>query len=229
MDNFEESPMSKLPVIAKPESLAKMARDALLNSILSGELNTDEVYNEMALAKDLGISRTPVREALLELSVLGFIQFIPRRGVVVNRFDRQDIDEIFELRKALETAIVEKAARAVPPADLADIEKTLGDQRAAFVCSIISVAVWLKGSPEKIEAARIAMGAVAPTPIRIPAAEAVLAGKKPDEATLADAARSAADHIAPIDDLRSSAAYRKSLAETLTRRLLAACVEDLTA
>ncbi len=124
--------MSKLPAIAKPASLAKMARDALLNSILSGELNTGEVYNEMALAKDLGISRTPVREALLELSVLGFIQFIPRRGVVVNRFDRQDIDEIFELRKALETAIVETAARTDPPADLVDIEKTLSDQRAAM-------------------------------------------------------------------------------------------------
>lgn len=124
--------MSKLPAIAKPESLAKMARDSLLNSILSGELNSDEVYNEMALAKDLGISRTPVREALLELSVLGFIKFIPRRGVVVNRLDRQDINEIFEIRKALETAIVEKAARAEVPADLTEIEKTLRDQRAAM-------------------------------------------------------------------------------------------------
>ena len=114
----------------------------------------------------------------------------------------------------------------VPGPDEA-VRRTRMGQRTAFVCSIISVAVWLKESPEKIEAARIAMGAVAPTPIRIAAAEAVLTGKKPDEATLAEAAKTAAAHIAPIDDLRASAEYRKSLAETLTRRLLAACVEDL--
>ena len=105
--------------------------------------------------------------------------------------------------------------------------RTRMGQRTAFVCSIISVAVWLKGSPKKIEAARIAMGAVAPTPIRIAAAESVLTGKKPDEATIAEAAKMVAAHIAPIDDLRATADYRKSLAETLTRRMLAACVEEL--
>ncbi len=124
--------MPKLQSLNKPESLAKMARDALLDSILSGHLKLDEVYNEMALAKDLGISRTPVREALLELSVQGLVRFIPRKGVVINRFTETDVAEIFELRKALETAIVERVARNDPPVNMAVIERTLTDQRTAF-------------------------------------------------------------------------------------------------
>lgn len=127
--------MPKLQSLSKPESLAKMARDALLDSILSGHLVHDEIYNEMSLAKDLGISRTPVREALLELSVQGLIRFIPRKGVVINRFTETDVAEIFELRKALEAAIVEKAATADFPADLSAVEKTLRQQREAFKSS----------------------------------------------------------------------------------------------
>ncbi|MCP4692711.1 MAG: GntR family transcriptional regulator, partial [Desulfobacterales bacterium] len=60
--------MAKLDALPKPRPLAKMAYEALKASITSGKLAPGEIYNEMALAKELNISRTPVREALLELS-----------------------------------------------------------------------------------------------------------------------------------------------------------------
>lgn len=123
--------MPNLSAIKQPESLAKMAYEAIRNSILSGQWITGELYNEKAIATDLGISRTPVREALLELASQDLIIFLPRRGLMVNRFTRRDVDEIFELRKAIELTAVEKIAAASPQPDLFEIEESLFKQRKA--------------------------------------------------------------------------------------------------
>jgi DNA-binding GntR family transcriptional regulator len=123
--------MPKLAAIKQPESLAKMAYEAIRKSILSGQWKIGELYNEKAIAADLGISRTPVREALLELASQDLIIFLPRRGLMVNRFTRRDVDEIFELRKAIELAAVEKITLASPPFDLFEIEESLLKQRKA--------------------------------------------------------------------------------------------------
>jgi DNA-binding GntR family transcriptional regulator len=121
--------MPKFAAIKQPESLAKMAYEAIRQSILSGQWKIGELYNEKAIAADLGISRTPVREALLELASQDLIIFLPRRGLMVNRFTRRDVDEIFELRKAIELAAVEKITIASPPFDLFEIEEALLSQR----------------------------------------------------------------------------------------------------
>ena len=123
--------MPKFAAIKQPESLAKMAYETIRQSILSGHWRIEELYNEKAIATDLGISRTPVREALLELASQDLIIFLPRRGLMVNRFTRRDVDEIFELRKAIEMAAVEKIAKTSPPLDLIEIEESLLNQRKA--------------------------------------------------------------------------------------------------
>ncbi len=123
--------MPKFAAIKQPESLAKMAYETIRKSILSGQWKIGELYNEKAIAADLGISRTPAREALLELAAQGLIIFLPRRGLMVNRFTRRDVDEIFELRKAIELAAVEKITLTCPPFDLFEIEESLLKQRKA--------------------------------------------------------------------------------------------------
>ena len=123
--------MPKFTAIKQPESLAKMAYEAIRQSILSAQWKIGELYNEKAIAADLGISRTPVREALLELASQDLIIFLPRRGLMVNRFTRRDVDEIFELRKAIELAAVEKITLTSPPFDLFEIEESLLKQRKA--------------------------------------------------------------------------------------------------
>lgn len=123
--------MVKLRALNHPLPLAKMAYEALRDSILTGKLVPGEVYNEMALAKELGISRTPVREALLDLSAQGLVTFLPRKGILVNHNTKQDVQEIFELRKAIELAAIEKVAEASPPCDLTEIEEALDKQRKA--------------------------------------------------------------------------------------------------
>ena len=123
--------MSKLKSLEQPASLSKLAYDAILKSILSNAMRPDEIYNEMMLAKDLGISRTPVREALLELSVQGLVTFLPRKGIVVNRFTENDVDEIFEIRRAIDSAAVEKLASIDPPPDTRLLQKSLRQQNDA--------------------------------------------------------------------------------------------------
>ena len=65
--------MNELPSINVPQSLSRIAYSTLRKSIVEGQLRPGVIYNEMKLAKELGISRTPVREALLELSAHGLV------------------------------------------------------------------------------------------------------------------------------------------------------------
>jgi DNA-binding GntR family transcriptional regulator len=123
--------MPNLREIAQPKPLAKIAYERLRASILAGELGQDELHNEMVLAKQLGISRTPVREALLELSSQGLVTFLPRKGVVVNQFTRQDVEEVFELRWVIELYAIEKVANASASYNLSKIDKAIDDQRKA--------------------------------------------------------------------------------------------------
>ena len=125
---WRESPEKGISHARAPR-LAKMAYERLRDSILNGQLEPGQIYNEMALAKELGISRTPVREALLEFSAQGLITFLPRKGVVIKHYTRKDVIEIFELRRVVELTAIEKVAKADPPLDLSRIEKYLEDQR----------------------------------------------------------------------------------------------------
>jgi DNA-binding GntR family transcriptional regulator len=87
--------------------------------IASGELSAGHAISELSLAKELGISRTPIREALGQLAAEGLLEQSPNRRAVVVKLTRQDIIELYELREALEMYAVGKAARQrVRQADL---------------------------------------------------------------------------------------------------------------
>ncbi|MDZ7665462.1 MAG: GntR family transcriptional regulator [Desulfotignum sp.] len=117
--------------ITKPESLAKQVQKMLRQSILQNELIPNVIYNEKSIARDLGISRTPVREALLELSSKRLVKFLPQKGVVINNFTLQDIDDAFEIRTALEVFSVQKLCLNANDLDTAYLEKCLTDQKNA--------------------------------------------------------------------------------------------------
>ncbi|MCF8076678.1 MAG: GntR family transcriptional regulator [Desulfotignum sp.] len=120
-----------LSKIRKSEPLAKTALKVLRRSILTNELKTDVVYNEKSLASDLGISRTPVREALLELSSKRLVKFLPQKGVVINTFSDKEIEDVFEIRTALEVFAIKKACLVCGPEDIACITRLMDEQKAA--------------------------------------------------------------------------------------------------
>jgi DNA-binding GntR family transcriptional regulator len=87
--------------------------------IASGALAAGSPLSELALAKELGSSRTPVREAIGQLVAEGLLEQTPNRGAVVIDLSRQDIVDLYELREALEVYAVGKAARqSSRPADI---------------------------------------------------------------------------------------------------------------
>lgn len=101
-------------------------------------------------------------------------------------------------------------------------------KRQAMAIAVVSVAVRLTvDEHNKISQARIALGSVAPRPIRATAAENVLAGRPLKRSLIADAASVAASEAEPISDLRASGDYRRRMVEVLARRTLTSAWQDL--
>ena len=92
--------------------------------------------------------------------------------------------------------------------------------RKGDAIAVTAVSVMISAEDGRCGEARIALGAVAPTVVRAPRAEAVLRGRAVTAATIDEAAREAVEACAPIDDIRASADYRRHLVEVLTRRLV---------
>lgn len=99
------------------------ACEHIRDRILAGDFPPGFVLSESALAKDLGVSRTPVGEALRELAAVGLVEQVPRYGTIVRRVGRAEIIELYELREALEPHAVALAVGRIAPADVARLEK----------------------------------------------------------------------------------------------------------
>lgn len=100
--------------------------------------------------------------------------------------------------------------------------------RGAMAVAVVSVGVVLEWDGNVCQRSRIALGAVAPTPMRVPAGEALLAGRHLDADGIAACAHACAQAARPIDDVRASAAYRRRMIEVLVRRLLTQAVAEAT-
>ena len=116
----------------KPIPLTKMAYDSLRESIINGHLAPGEVFAEATLAKKMEISRTPVREALLELASNGLVTYLPRKGVVVNKFSEEDAQEIFQVRMAVEFFCVEQVTKSHAELDLQSLREAFERQSKAL-------------------------------------------------------------------------------------------------
>ena len=97
--------------------------------IFAAELAPGSFLDEVGLSESLGISRTPLREALKVLTAEGLVRHEPRRGCFVNQVTEQDLDDIFPVIALLEGRCAFEAARNATDADLAVLE-TLHKRRA---------------------------------------------------------------------------------------------------
>jgi DNA-binding GntR family transcriptional regulator len=90
-------------------TLREQVVDRLRQEILSSRLAPGTELGEVALARSLGISRGPLREALGQLAAEGLVTIVPRRGAVVKRLTRQEFIEAYQVREALESLAVRLA------------------------------------------------------------------------------------------------------------------------
>ncbi|VWX61390.1 conserved hypothetical protein [Burkholderiales bacterium 8X] len=101
--------------------LTPRAYEQLREEIVDGVLRPDEPLYEIHLAERLGMSRTPIREALKLLTREGYLEELPSRGYVVPRRSLDDLREFFELREVLEASATRYAAMRASAADLVEL------------------------------------------------------------------------------------------------------------
>jgi DNA-binding GntR family transcriptional regulator len=105
--------------------LKDAALAAIKEAILSNKLEPGVRYAEATLANQLGISRTPVREALIHLASQRLIIYFPRRGFQIRSLTVKDVHNLFEVRLSLELAVVRHIVPSLRPEDLNDISESL--------------------------------------------------------------------------------------------------------
>lgn len=117
--------MKKLKI---PSNLTKLAYDSIKEYILDGRLDENSRLTEEFLSTQLGISKSPIREALNRLETEGLIRIEPRKGAYLRRLSTEEVSDLYDLREALETHVVRTAR--LTPALFDDLNQSLKRQRS---------------------------------------------------------------------------------------------------
>lgn len=106
-------------------------RDVVFNTlrqaILTGELKPGERLMEIHLANRLGVSRTPIREAIRKLELEGLVKMIPRRGAEVAQITEKSMNDVLEVRRAMDVLCVELACERISDEELERLKKACVD------------------------------------------------------------------------------------------------------
>lgn len=95
------------------------------NDILNGKYKPGENLIETKLSEELGVSRTPIREAIRQLELEGLVQSIPNKGAIVTGISPKDIDDIYTIRMMIEGLAARWAAENITDDELKDLKETL--------------------------------------------------------------------------------------------------------
>ena len=107
------------------QPLREVVCETLRTAIIDGILKPGERLMEIKVSEELGVSRTPVREAIRKLELEGFVVMIPRRGTYVSDLSIKDINEVFEVRTALDVLAAGLAAERITGEELEQMERFL--------------------------------------------------------------------------------------------------------
>lgn len=105
--------------------LREIVLEALREAIITGLLEPGERLMEIQLAEEMGVSRTPVREAIRKLELEGFVVMVPRKGAYVAGVSYKDVKDVFEIRAALEALAAGLAAEKITQEELDELERVL--------------------------------------------------------------------------------------------------------
>lgn len=105
--------------------LRELVCEKIRQAITTGIFRPGERLMEIQLAEEMGVSRTPVREAIRKLELEGFVVMIPRRGTYVADISIKDITEVYEIRTALESLAAGLAAERISDEELEEMQRLL--------------------------------------------------------------------------------------------------------
>jgi DNA-binding GntR family transcriptional regulator len=112
--------------------LRDQVRDELRARITDGRAKPGDRVYEKAVAEELGVSRIPVREAIRMLESEGLVSVQPRRGVVVRKLDRRAVEDLFDIREALEVLAARLAAERAGPQGVRNLRRLIEAGRRAL-------------------------------------------------------------------------------------------------
>jgi DNA-binding GntR family transcriptional regulator len=118
--------------VSKRKSLREEVYDSLKKSILHGKLKGGQRLIEETLANQIGISRTPVREAFHKLERDDLVTRLPKGGFAVREFTKEDVEEIFGIRSALESYASYLATIHISPEKISQLEKKVKESKNAL-------------------------------------------------------------------------------------------------
>jgi DNA-binding GntR family transcriptional regulator len=113
-------------------SLSEWTADILRQAIVDGYFEPGKRLDQEAIANELEVSRTPLREAIAALESEGLLQSKPYRGVFVTAVSKKDIREVFALRALLEAEVARQAASSIPDSVLQELEASLREAQRAY-------------------------------------------------------------------------------------------------
>ena len=114
------------------KSLKEQVYEYLREQLHRGEIKPGSVINMDETSRKLGISKTPLRDALIQLEMEGFVTILPRRGVYVNILTLQDIKDYYQVIGALESTALLSASEYLKPSDIRKMEKLNMEMRKAI-------------------------------------------------------------------------------------------------
>jgi len=104
------------------QPLRDVTFETLRKAIISGDIKPGERLMEVSLAEQMGVSRTPVREAIRRLEAEGLVTMVPRKGTHVSELSSKDIIDVLEVRGALDKLATSLAAKRVQPQQIRALE-----------------------------------------------------------------------------------------------------------
>jgi DNA-binding GntR family transcriptional regulator len=121
----EDDPMNLplTPPIERANTLQEKVYDSLRGAITLGAFNGEDIYSASQLAEQFGVSRTPVREALLQLAREGFLATIDGRGFQLRPASPQEVRDFYETRRLIEGYVISRIAAQISDTDI----QTLSD------------------------------------------------------------------------------------------------------
>ncbi|HVC76437.1 MAG TPA: GntR family transcriptional regulator [Candidatus Micrarchaeaceae archaeon] len=114
----------------KQSNLRESAREAIRSSIVMGQIAAGTIYPVGYFESQLGVSATPIREALFDLANEGLVEVVKNRGFRVTNVTDKDLLEIFELRDLLETRAMESLAGTVSDAQISNLRQVAAESKS---------------------------------------------------------------------------------------------------
>jgi len=118
--------------VLNTKSLREQVYDYLKEEINAGRLKKGDFIDINKLSAQLGVSKTPLRDALLQLEIDGFVKILPRRGIVVNELTLDDIKNLYEMIGGLESSALISVANKLSDDDIAEMKELNLEMRKAL-------------------------------------------------------------------------------------------------